>query len=269
MAIAAILAGAIIPIGIRSIQIKAIEKTAEEMRLIQEAANNHYADHAMWPLSIEALKEGGYLDENWHGLNPWQFPYETSSDGLTFSVTSRVPQDLRAMLAGRLSASSLVEGGVVSTIVALRSATIASGIIVAWSGPISDIPQGWVLCDGRNGTPDLRDKFIIGASQDDNAAAKTSINGSLLKEGGSISHDHSGAVGGHILTSRQLPPIVINIPAFSPNQGGMGRSFQRGQDPADGIITFTSNGASEAHAHSIEADEHLPPFYALAFIMRL
>lgn len=36
-------------------------------------------------------------------------------------------------------------------------------IIVLWSGAIVDIPAGWALCDGNNNTPDLRDKFIIGA----------------------------------------------------------------------------------------------------------
>lgn len=37
------------------------------------------------------------------------------------------------------------------------------GIVCLWSGAIVDIPAGWQLCDGTNGTPDLRDKFIIGA----------------------------------------------------------------------------------------------------------
>ncbi|MBA7678649.1 hypothetical protein ES703_86927 [subsurface metagenome] len=36
-------------------------------------------------------------------------------------------------------------------------------IIVLWSGAIVDIPAGWALCDGNNGTPDLRDCFVIGA----------------------------------------------------------------------------------------------------------
>lgn len=36
-------------------------------------------------------------------------------------------------------------------------------MIVIWSGAIVDIPAGWALCDGNNGTPDLRNKFIIGA----------------------------------------------------------------------------------------------------------
>lgn len=41
--------------------------------------------------------------------------------------------------------------------------TIPQGIIAMWSGPITNIPEGWALCNGQNGTPDLRNRFIVGA----------------------------------------------------------------------------------------------------------
>jgi hypothetical protein len=40
---------------------------------------------------------------------------------------------------------------------------IPSGGILLWSGSIGSIPAGYVLCNGNNGTPDLRDRFIVGA----------------------------------------------------------------------------------------------------------
>eukprot|EP01084_Bolivina_argentea_P157846 275045_1 len=40
---------------------------------------------------------------------------------------------------------------------------LPSGMIMIWSGFLADIPAQYVLCDGTNGTPDLRDRFIIGA----------------------------------------------------------------------------------------------------------
>ena len=43
------------------------------------------------------------------------------------------------------------------------SALIPSGVITLWSGSISSIPSGWVLCNGSGGTPDLRDRFVVGA----------------------------------------------------------------------------------------------------------
>src|SRR5690625_782038 len=43
---------------------------------------------------------------------------------------------------------------------------VPGGIIVMWSGTHTDIPSGWLLCDGTNGTPDLRDRFILGATSE-------------------------------------------------------------------------------------------------------
>jgi len=51
----------------------------------------------------------------------------------------------------------------ITSIVDDRDSVIPSGVIVMWSGTTSDIPTGWVLCDGDNGTPDLTDRFVIGA----------------------------------------------------------------------------------------------------------
>jgi len=50
-----------------------------------------------------------------------------------------------------------------------------TGGIIMWSGTIATIPTGWALCDGTSGTPDLRDKFVVGASVDDGGVAKTTI----------------------------------------------------------------------------------------------
>jgi len=57
------------------------------------------------------------------------------------------------------------------------------GIICLWGGAIVDIPAGWHLCDGNAGTPDLRDKFVIGAgssySPDDTAATNVAADAGI------------------------------------------------------------------------------------------
>ena len=68
---------------------------------------------------------------------------------------------------------------------------VPSGGIIMWSGTIASIPAGWYLCDGNNGTPDLRDKFVVGARQDASSIAKTLLEGSLTQSGGDISHTHA------------------------------------------------------------------------------
>ncbi len=60
---------------------------------------------------------------------------------------------------------------------------LPSGVIVMWSGSIAGIPTGWALCDGNNGTPDLRDRFIVGAGN----------SYTIGEQGGSTSHAHTGA----------------------------------------------------------------------------
>lgn len=71
--------------------------------------------------------------------------------------------------------------------------TVPAGVIVMWSGTIATIPTGWVLCNGSNGTPDLRDRFIVGATSDDSGVAKTNVTGSLTQSGdGTIpAHSHT------------------------------------------------------------------------------
>jgi hypothetical protein len=71
--------------------------------------------------------------------------------------------------------------------------TVPVGGIILWSGTIATIPATWALCDGTSNSPgpDLRDKFIVGAKQDDAGVAKTNIEGSLKVSGGVTGHIHS------------------------------------------------------------------------------
>lgn len=73
---------------------------------------------------------------------------------------------------------------------------IPIGCIVIWNGAVSNIPSGWRLCDGTNGTPDLRDKFVVGARSDSGGSATTFITGADTKSGGTkdaviVSHVHN------------------------------------------------------------------------------
>ena len=61
---------------------------------------------------------------------------------------------------------------------------------------VSNIPSGWYLCNGSNGTPDLRNTFVIGAHSDSGGSAKTTVTGSSTQSGGSkdavlVSHTHN------------------------------------------------------------------------------
>lgn len=110
---------------------------------------------------------------------------------------------------------------------------LPSGIIVGWSGAIVDIPAGYVLCDGNNGTPDLRDRFIIGAG----------LGLAVDDTGGSSNHNHTFTGDGHNHT------LATGFAV------GAGANFDTTTttDPATGTTDNTN---------------HLPPYYALAWIMK-
>ena len=85
---------------------------------------------------------------------------------------------------------------------------IPSGAILIWSGSIATIPDSWVLCDGSNGTPDLRGRFILGAGNkaevgSKNLARITGINNDLRIDSGS----NEKASGGGTCTGQHINMI--------------------------------------------------------------
>jgi hypothetical protein len=142
---------------------------------------------------------------------------------------------------------------------------IPAGIISMWSGSIASIPSGWLLCDGTNSTPDLRNRFIVGAGST-YAVAATGGNADAVV----VSHTHTANVNdsGHFHLSGMVTSASDN--AFG-TEGTIDSIFgsSRGLAPAcrtetkaTGItVTNTSTGVSGTNAN-------LPPYYALAYIMK-
>ena len=87
-----ILTSSITPVFIKMIQVKAGEKTALEMSVIEQAALSYYATNNAWPASIQALQSSGYLNPSWSASNPWQNAYTISSNTSAFTVSTTVPQ---------------------------------------------------------------------------------------------------------------------------------------------------------------------------------
>ncbi len=164
----------------------------------------------------------------------------------------------------------------------LAGTVFSTGMIMLWSGSIATIPVGWALCNGSNGTPDLRDRFVVGAKQDDSGVAKSNITGSLEQTAGSTStstnftgdHSHGISIGATTLSVSQIPP---HSHAVNPIVGAGGGTYQSGGNSFGGGSTG-STGGGQAHTHSASAGnsgghQHTvtvtPPFYALAYIMKL
>ena len=127
-------------------------------------------------------------------------------------------------------------------ILAAASQLVPPGVIVMWSGSIANIPSGWALCDGTNGTPDLRNRFIVGAGSSYAVGAK-------------------GGAAEVTLTVDQMPSHRHSVAAqFGSGSGVTGLYYG---DGTTSMTVWTSYvGGGKPH-------ENRPPYYALAFIMKL
>jgi hypothetical protein len=153
------------------------------------------------------------------------------------------------------------------------SAAFTSGMIMMWSGTIATIPTGWVLCNGSNSTPDLRNKFVIGAHTDSAGVAYTTVTGSNTTTGGTkdaivVSHTHTA-------TSTVTDPghnhglWVDNDSAG--NAGGGTRPLRReslDSDQIESAFTGITVATTNASTGSSGTNQNLPPYYALAYIMK-
>jgi len=144
---------------------------------------------------------------------------------------------------------------------------IPSGIITMWSGTIATIPSGWYLCNGSNGTPDLRNKFIVGAYSDTSGTAYTTITGSNTQTGGTkdaivVSHTHTATVTdpGHLHTYSQVSATAT--------AGSSGNFYYYSTSTSNTSTATTGISVSNSTTGSSGTDQNLPPYYALAYIMK-
>jgi len=137
----------------------------------------------------------------------------------------------------RLTAGSFAGDG--ANLTNLTVDGFVTGMIIAWSGSVANIPSGFVLCDGNNNTPDLRDRFIIGAG---NNYAVDATGGS--KDAVLVSHFHT------------TENFVGRSNYAEPRNFGVG---------TDGNLNNTGNTDTKGEDGT---DKNLPPYHALCYIMK-
>jgi hypothetical protein len=163
-----------------------------------------------------------------------------------------------ALTGGEITSGAVVEVLYDGTEFQITSQLIPAGVIVMWSGSIVSIPSGWYLCDGNNSTPDLRNRFIVGAGSTYSVAATGGSADAIV-----VSHTHSATVTdpGHVhgQTGQTLYPSGSGgVSAGSASQTGNANTSSATTGISVGISTTGSSGTNA----------NLPPYYALAYIMK-
>ena len=156
----------------------------------------------------------------------------------------------------------------IAVAVATKQDTLPTGIIVMWSGATNAVPTGWALCNGQNGTPDLRDRFIVGAGSsygvgnlggNDNVTLTTSnlpahshtATSTVIDPG----HSHSIAMGANFNGAYNfIQPTITNLGFTLPTNSSQ-----------TGITVNTTIGSTGSGT----AVDIRPKYLALAYIMKL
>lgn len=151
---------------------------------------------------------------------------------------------------------------------------VPKGGIMMWSGAINQIPTGWALCDGTNGTPNLKNRFIAGAGDTYTVGTTGGEAAHVLTAAEMPSHTHIQDAHAHGITD----PGHAHIPSI--NGGASGTTRIRGGGPDNmynqGLVNSNTTGisinntiATNQNTGGGAAHENRPPFYALAYIMKL
>ena len=140
------------------------------------------------------------------------------------------------------------------------------GMIILWSGLTSTVPTGWALCNGLEGTPNLTDIFVMGAG---NTYGVNQTGG--YKDAVLVSHSHNTGVGAAGAHSHAVTPLKRPMEPYQ-SSSGKGIAYLNAGTASPDLAT----SAIGNHTHSVNigaavssaTNRNLPPYYALAYIMR-
>ena len=171
----------------------------------------------------------------------------------TLNVTGAFQLDGTAGASGQVLLSA---GG--STTPTWGNAFVA-GMIMLWSGSSASIPSGWLLCDGSSSTPDLRNRFVVGATSTYAVGATGGSADAIV-----VSHTHTA-------TSTVTDPGHNHSLGFSITTlqgGGVGSLISSGSLNTSTATTGITVATTNATAGTSGTNANLPPYFALCYIMK-
>jgi len=180
----------------------------------------------------------------------------TNGDELLVKKGDNLFRQTKAQFTSVIDSNTINVGTITATTV-ISNSVVPVGSIIMWAGSPTEfllLPPNWKLCDGSNGTPDLRNRFIVAAGGEHAIGDTGGDDGVALTAANMPEHDHQ-------IRIRQQEQIeiwgssVITIWDLAPNAGDTGYTQTR---------TTLKSGSTTP-----EPFVTIPPFYALAYIMRI
>jgi hypothetical protein len=188
---------------------------------------------------------------------------QTGSSGDPFTVAGTLVSSGTVDITGafRLDGTAGASGQVLLSAGGSTTPTWGSGFpsggIIIWSGSSASIPSGWLLCDGSSSTPDLRNRFVVGATSTYAVGATGGSADAIV-----VSHTHTATVTdpGHLHTYNY--PTNIGLAGGGNNLSANTGGSQNTSTATTGItVSNSTTGSSGTNAN-------LPPYYALCYIMK-
>ena len=162
---------------------------------------------------------------------------------------------LKKLVTNSLNDDAVTAAKVENAINTTLEFVVPAGGIIMWSGSTGSIPSGWAICDGNNGTPDLRNRFVVGAGSTYSVNATGGSKDAVV-----VSHTHGITDNGHSHTLE-----------YTNTDGGDGRSSESGNGGLNGTHTTSTQttGITINTEGTSGTNKNLPPYLALAYIMKL
>lgn len=156
------------------------------------------------------------------------------------------------------------------------------GMIVMWHGLSSEIPAGWALCDGTNGTPDLRDRFIVGAGSTyalnaTGGAATVNLEHTHIQNAHNHTHDHEVSIDhNHDTETTSEPSSSRGVTDDGTSQQDVAATNHThtvnlsDYDVPSRTTDSDSTGETAVNQNALSTTQSvLPPYYGLFFIKRI
>jgi hypothetical protein len=230
--------------------------------------------------------------DRWVSINPWASSGSTAD--IITSTSGNVGIGTTAAPAAKLEVNGTIKsaGKITAPDYALNATgngPIPQGGIIMWSGSISAIPTGWAVCDGANGRPDLRGRFIAGYDPNDGdynntrkvgpsySDADGTSNGANTQDAKAIritsnqsgvsSHTHGINDPGHTHLNGNFVEASATWRGGGTSSPGNGTGYNAQWQSGSSLTGITIQNSSVQDAP--QSFENRPPFYVLAFIIKL